>query len=67
MKSQVMSLFTEIWLPSTALIIFLSVFITMLFFVFRGTSNTLYKKVEQLPFDEGKKKWVIKIKRVKTN
>lgn len=53
MKSVVMSQFTHLWLPSFALIIFLSVFITMLFYVWRKSSSRVFSHAENLPFDEG--------------
>lgn len=55
MKSQVMSRFTEIWLPSTALIIFLSIFMIMLVYVWRKSANKTFDMAEQIPFDEGVK------------
>jgi len=55
MKSQVMSQFTEIWLPSTALIIFVSIFLGMLFYVFIKTSKQEFKEIAELPLQEGSK------------
>jgi len=55
MKSQVLSRFTEIWLPSTALILFLSVFIIMLIYVWKKSSLEKFKTAANLPFDEGLK------------
>lgn len=55
MKSEVMSKFTEIWLPSTALILFISIFLIMLFYVFKKTTKQKFETIENLPFDEGKK------------
>lgn len=56
MKSQVLSRFTEIWLPSTALLLFLGVFLIMLIYVWRKSSGEVFKMAEQIPFNEGKKK-----------
>lgn len=56
MKASVLSRFTEIWLPSTALIIFLTVFLLMLLFVWRKSAASSYKNAKNLPFDEGMKK-----------
>lgn len=55
MKSQVLSHFTEIWLPSTALVLFISVFMVMLLYVFKKSSKQKFDVVENLPFDEGTK------------
>jgi hypothetical protein len=55
MKSQVLSQFTHIWLPSFALIIFLSVFIVMLIYVWKKSAVDGFKDIENLPFDEGRK------------
>jgi hypothetical protein len=56
MKSDVVSKFTEIWLPSTALILFLTVFFVMLIFVWKKSASGFYADAERLPFDEGKRK-----------
>lgn len=56
MKSDVLSKFTEIWLPSTALMIFVTVFVVMLIFVWRKSGSATYEKAGNLPFNEGKKK-----------
>lgn len=56
MKSAVLSKFTEIWLPSSALMIFVTVFVVMLFFVWRKSAAGSYEQASNLPFDEGKKK-----------
>lgn len=56
MKAAVLSKFSEIWLPSTALMIFVTVFVVMLFFVWRKSGQTTYEEVQNLPFKEGKKK-----------
>lgn len=53
MKSEVMSRFTEIWLPSLALIIFFSIFLIMLMYVFTKDSGERFKKIANLPLDEG--------------
>lgn len=55
MKSEVLSKFTEIWLPSTALIIFLTVFIVMIVYITRKSSKQKFDTIENLPFDEGTK------------
>ena len=55
MKSEVLSQFTHIWLPSFALIIFVSVFVVMLMYVWRKSANEVFEVAENLPFDEGKK------------
>jgi len=54
MKSLVLSNFTELYLPLTALIIFLSVFIVMLLMVFNKKMSATYKEIELLPIKEGK-------------
>jgi len=56
MKSEVLSKFTEVWLPSTGLMIFVSVFVVMLFFVWRKSAASTYQQAQDLPFDEGTKK-----------
>ena len=53
MKSEVMSRFTEIWLPSTALIIFISIFVIMMVYILRKTSGEHFEMVSKLPLDEG--------------
>lgn len=55
MKSVVMANFSQIWLPTTALILFLSVFVVMMIFIWRKSSSNIYKEVSKLPLDEGSK------------
>ena len=55
MKAQVLSRITEIWLPSTALILFVTVFLVMLIYISRKSSKKKFEAIENLPFDEGKK------------
>ena len=55
MKAEVLSKFTEIWLPSAVLLLFLSVFLIMLVYVFKKSSKQTFDTVENLPFDEGQK------------
>lgn len=55
MKSEVLSKFTEIWLPSTVLVLFLSIFLIMLVYIFRKTAKQRFDVIENIPFDEGKK------------
>jgi len=55
MKSQVVSKFTEIWLPSSVLILFVIIFAVMLVYVFRKNAKEKFNVAENLPFDEGKK------------
>lgn len=52
MKSEVMSRFTEIWLPSTALIIFISIFVIMLVYILKKTSGERFEMVAKLPLEE---------------
>ncbi len=55
MKAKVMSLFTEIWLPTTALILFLTVFLVMLIYIWQKSSGEKFKELAEIPFDEGLK------------
>lgn len=54
MKSTVMANFTELYLPLTALIIFVSVFAVMLLMIFRKSSSKIYAEAEMIPLKEGK-------------
>lgn len=56
MKAQVLANFGHTWLPSLALILFLSVFISMLLMIYRKGTNELYAKANSLPLDEGELK-----------
>ena len=53
MREFAFSTFVQDWFPSIALIIFLSIFMTMIIYVSRKTTGVVYKDIEQLPFDEG--------------
>lgn len=55
MKSEVLSKFSEIWLPSSALIIFLGIFIIMLAYIFKKTSGERFETISRLPLEEGLK------------
>tara|TARA_R110002072_G_scaffold534_2_gene3574 strand:- start:111451 stop:111645 length:195 start_codon:yes stop_codon:yes gene_type:complete len=52
MKSQVLSNFAWTDLTVVAFVIFLTFFLTMLYWVFRNGSKKLYQSVEQLPLEE---------------
>ena len=56
MKADVASKFTELWLPSSVLILFVALFVVMILFVWRKSGKSTYAMAEQLPFDEGNKK-----------
>lgn len=53
MKSQVLSGFTEIWLPSIALLIFFSIFMFVVIYVSRTRTKKFYSKLELIALDEG--------------
>ena len=55
MKSDVLSKFTQIWLPSSALIIFVTIFIVMLVYILKKTSLQRFDVISKLPFEEGTK------------
>ncbi|MDP7321369.1 MAG: cbb3-type cytochrome c oxidase subunit 3 [Bacteriovoracaceae bacterium] len=52
MKSSVLSNWNIPWLPSLALILFLTVFIIMLVMIFRKGSKELYAAQSALPLEE---------------
>lgn len=53
MKSQVLSAWNIPWLPSLALILFFTVFMVMLYFVFRKDAVERYKTMSEIPLSEG--------------
>jgi hypothetical protein len=53
MKSQVLSGFTEVWLPSIALLIFFSIFMFVIFYITRSRTKKFYSKLELIALDEG--------------
>lgn len=54
MKSQVLSNWDIPWLPSLALLLFLAVFITMLFMIFRKDAKGHFNKISEIPLNEGR-------------
>ncbi len=55
MKSLGLSYFTDTNLTLLALLLFFSVFIGLTFWVFRKDQKPYFKKMSELPFDEGQK------------
>ncbi|MCT4641170.1 MAG: CcoQ/FixQ family Cbb3-type cytochrome c oxidase assembly chaperone [Bacteriovoracaceae bacterium] len=55
MKSAVLAGFNQTWLTSLALLLFLSIFLIMLFYIFRKNSGKLYNEVQNLPLNDGEK------------
>ena len=53
MKSQVLSNFTEVWLPSMALLIFFSIFMFVVIYVSRSKTKKFYNELELIALDEG--------------
>jgi cbb3-type cytochrome oxidase subunit 3 len=53
MKSQVMSAWNIPWLPTFALILFVTVFMIMLYIVFKKNSGDAYNKISRIPLTEG--------------
>ena len=55
MKSEILTKFDQPWLPLTAFIIFLAIFIIMIFLVYRKESRKLYQEISLYPLSEGDK------------
>ena len=53
MKQLVLGSFDMTWMTNFALILFFSLFIGMLIWIFRRSSKELYSRVEQIPLEEG--------------
>ena len=53
MKSQVFANFTEIWLPLTALIIFVSIFSFVLIYISRSKTKRYYDQLKYIALDDG--------------
>lgn len=53
MKSQVLSAWNIPWLPSVALILFVTVFLGMIFIITRKESKENYKRISRIPLTEG--------------
>jgi len=54
MKQQVLANFEWIWLTNLAMVIFIILFISILFWVFaRKSAKKDYSEAEKLPFNEG--------------
>ncbi len=56
MKSEVLANFQDVWLTSSALILFFTVFVGVSILAWKKTSSEKFKQMENLPFDEGRKK-----------
>ena len=54
MKQLGLSFFTDIHLTVIGLILFFSVFIGVTLFVYRKNSESVYKKISQLPLEESR-------------
>lgn len=54
MKSQVFKNFDLTILPTIGMILFLTIFIGMIFWIYRKDSKDIYKELSQMPLDEGK-------------
>ena len=55
MKSQVMSQFNIPWLPVTALILFSTLFIGVVWWVTKKSNKERYDEAAQIPLSEGEK------------
>ena len=55
MKSAILSQFDMTYLPVIACLIFALVFVSMLVWVFRPESKSVYQKAERLPLELGDK------------
>ncbi len=54
MKSQVLANWDMPWLSTFALLIFVTIFITVLFLIFRKDSKKTYQEVGNIPLSEGR-------------
>ena len=52
MKSEVLSNFTTVILPATGFILFFSIFIGAIIWVYRPKSQTFYKKLAKLALED---------------
>ncbi len=53
MKKQVFESFDLTILPSIGMVLFLTVFIGMIIWVFRKNSKEIYQEMSQIPLEEG--------------
>jgi cbb3-type cytochrome oxidase subunit 3 len=55
MKSEVLSRFNQPWLPVTAELIFLAIFIGVIIYVYRSKNHALFIKQAHMPLMEDQK------------
>lgn len=53
MKQEGLKFFTETYLTSIGLLLFFVFFVSVIFWVYRGPSKDLYKRLEKLPLLDG--------------
>lgn len=55
MKSEILTRFDQPWLPLTAFLIFLTIFVVMVLLIYRKESRKLYQEISLYPLSEGEK------------